>query len=271
MSTRCFSRPFLFACLCIFTLALVLGYAQSSSAGQVTLEWGASSGPGVAGYKVYYGTQSRTYPNVFDVGNTTRYTVTGLQEGTTYYFAVTAYNLSRLESAYSTEVSTKICGYAISPTSQSFQASGGSTTVSVTASSGCAWTASSGVAWVTITSGSSGTGNGTVALTVAPNTGGARATGVTIAGRTFTVTQAGGTPTVSTYKINASDGYGGSITPEGVISVKAGASQTFSIKPRSGYRIRSVIVDGKSVGRVSSYTFTNVRANHTIRATFRQR
>jgi hypothetical protein len=53
--------------------------------------------------------------------------------------------------------------------------------------------------------------------------------------------------------------------------VKAGASQTFSIKPKFLYRISSVTVDGKSVGAVSSYTFANVNGNHTIQATFRRK
>jgi len=269
---RCFKRPFLFISLCVFTLAALLGHVENSQAAQVRLEWNASSGTNVAGYKIYYGTQSRGYTNSVDAGNTTNYTVTGLQEGATYYFAVTAYDASRLESVYSDEVIAIACAYSISPGSQSFSASGGSTTVSVTASQGCTWSASSGVPWVTITSGSSGIGNGTVSLTVASNSGGARGGGITIARMTFMVTQAEGSPpTASVYTITASAGSGGSITPSGDVTVKAGASQTFRIKPNSRYRISSVTVDGNSVGAVSRYTFTNVNANHTIHATFSRR
>jgi fibronectin type 3 domain-containing protein len=268
LPTRCFKRTVLFGCLCIFTLAALLGHAQSSRAAQVILAWDANSESNLAGYKVHYGTQSRVYTNFIDVGKTMIYTVAGLQEGATYYFAVTAYNVSRLESGYSNEVSSTTCAYSISPAGQSFGASGGSTTVGVTASPGCSWIASSGVQWVTITSGSSGTANGTVGLTVASNTGGARAGGISIAGETFTVTQTESSPTASSYTITASTGSGGSITPTGVVSVKAGASQTFRIKPGSRYRISSVTVDGRSVGAVSSYTFTSVNANHTISVTF---
>jgi hypothetical protein len=357
-STRSLRKPLLFACLYIFILAAVLGNVQSSHAVQLSLEWNANSEPDVTGYKLHYGTQSRSYSNVINVGKTISYTVTGLLEGTTYYFALTAYNVSGLESAYSSEVSTtstpsctysisssgqsfsgsggtttvsvtapqgcawnassgvswvtitsggsgsgngtvalsvasntggsraagvtiagktfmvtqaageSSCTYSISPTSGSFSGSGGTATVNVTAPQGCAWNASSGVSWVTITSGGSGTGNGTVALSVASNTGGSRTTGVTIAGKTFTVTQAAGAATVSDYTITASAESGGSVSPSGSVSVKAGASQTFRIKAGPRYRISSIIVDGTSVGAVSSYTFRNVNANHTIHATF---
>ncbi|HXY54423.1 MAG TPA: Ig-like domain-containing protein, partial [Nitrospirota bacterium] len=68
--------------------------------------------------------------------------------------------------------------------------------------------------------------------------------------------------------ITASAGAGGSISPSGSVSVTSGASQTFTITPNAGYSITSVLVDGVSQGAVTSYTFTNVTANHTISATF---
>lgn len=84
------------------------------------------------------------------------------------------------------------CTYSISPTSASVVAGGGTGSVSVTASVGCAWTATSNATFITITSGSSGTGNGSVGYSVAANTGsGSRVGTATIAGLTFTVTQAG--------------------------------------------------------------------------------
>lgn len=95
------------------------------------------------------------------------------------------------------------CTNTISPTSQSFGATGGTGSVSVTTSSGCNWTATSNASWLTITSGSSGSGNGTVAYTVAGNTSNSQRTGtMTIAGKIFTVTQAGTTlPTAQTWSI----------------------------------------------------------------------
>ena len=61
----------------------------------------------------------------------------------------------------------------------------------------------------------------------------------------------------------------GKIAPAaGMITVPKGKSETFTITPDSGYHIKDVLVDGKSVGAVSTYTFENVMDNHTIHATF---
>jgi hypothetical protein len=80
------------------------------------------------------------------------------------------------------------CSFSIFPTGRSFPASGGQATVSVTAPDGCAWTAVSNVSWITILSGASGSGNGTVSYSVASTTR-ARSGTMTIAGQTSTVRQ----------------------------------------------------------------------------------
>src|SRR4030043_821228 len=77
---------------------------QSALAAQIKLAWDANTESNLAGYKVYYGTSSKSYTGSVDVGNTTAYDLTGLTEGKTYYIAVTAYNTSSTESVYSTEV-----------------------------------------------------------------------------------------------------------------------------------------------------------------------
>ncbi len=92
------------------------------------------------------------------------------------------------------------CAYSINPTSQSFPGSGGSGSVAVTTQAGCAWTAASNASFITITSGSSGNGSGAVNYTLAANSGAARTGTITIAGQTFTVTQAAGSS--CTYSIN---------------------------------------------------------------------
>jgi hypothetical protein len=71
-----------------------------------------------------------------------------------------------------------------------------------------------------------------------------------------------------TYTITASAGSGGSISSPGVNTVNPGSSKTFTITPNTGYHIADVQVDGGSVGAVSTYTFTNITANHTISAIF---
>jgi chitinase len=74
----------------------------------------------------------------------------------------------------------------------------------------------------------------------------------------------------TTYTVTASAGSNGSISPSGTVSVNQGGSQSFAVTPRSGYHAADVLVDGKSVGAVAGYTFSNVTANHTISASFEQ-
>ncbi len=73
-------------------------------------------------------------------------------------------------------------------------------------------------------------------------------------------------PTAPT--ITASAGTGGTISPSGVIRVLEGTSQTFTITPKPGYIIASVVVNGQNVGAVSSYTFENVVSVQKIEARF---
>ncbi len=68
--------------------------------------------------------------------------------------------------------------------------------------------------------------------------------------------------------IDASADKNGTITPDGKIRVRRNANKTFEIKPNAGYQISDVQVDGKSVEAKSTYTFENVKENHTISATF---
>jgi hypothetical protein len=93
--------------------------------------------------------------------------------------------------------------------------------------------------------------------------------------RTATSTQATGVTYLSefqvaepTYTITASAGAGGSIAPSGLVTLPYGGSQSYSITPLTGYVILDVLVDGVSQGPISSYSFTNVTASHTIQASF---
>ena len=85
---------------------------------------------------------------------------------------------------------------------------------------------------------------------------------------TFRRTGGGGVVTPTQYTITAEAGDGGSISPSGKVRVDRGDDQTFRITPDDGYEIADVLVDGKSVGAVSRYTFENVRASHTIEVVF---
>ena len=68
--------------------------------------------------------------------------------------------------------------------------------------------------------------------------------------------------------ITASAGPNGSIEPAGAVIVDCGSSQTFSIRHDACYRVADVVVDGVSKGAVSSFTFTDLNASHTITASF---
>ncbi|NLD93995.1 MAG: choice-of-anchor D domain-containing protein [Fibrobacter sp.] len=71
-----------------------------------------------------------------------------------------------------------------------------------------------------------------------------------------------------TFTISATAGNGGAISPSGTVNVGENSSQLFIITPVGGYKVSDVLVDGVSVGADTSYTFSNVTANHTIAASF---
>jgi Viral BACON domain/Putative binding domain, N-terminal len=98
------------------------------------------------------------------------------------------------------------CTYTISPTNQAIAAAGGpGSTITVTTAAHCGWTATSNVSWMTITSGATGTGNGSVSFTAQLNNSGAPRTGtLTIAGRAYTVSQIDAAPEPCTYEISPS-------------------------------------------------------------------
>jgi hypothetical protein len=70
------------------------------------------------------------------------------------------------------------------------------------------------------------------------------------------------------YEINATAGPNGTINPSGLVSVLAGADQAFTISPNGGYEVLDIKIDDLSTGPLTSYTFTNVTANHTINVIF---
>ncbi|MBE6996040.1 MAG: hypothetical protein E7429_04860 [Ruminococcaceae bacterium] len=74
--------------------------------------------------------------------------------------------------------------------------------------------------------------------------------------------------TKQNYTIKASAGEGGTISPEGAVTVAKGESVTFTFTPEVGYRVKTVKVDQKVVTADSSYTFETVKSNHTIEVTY---
>jgi hypothetical protein len=76
-----------------------------NTAFSATLVWDPNSESDLAGYRVYTGTRPGEYSSIADVGKTTEYPLTNVTPGTTYYFAVTAYDTAGLESDFSQEIS----------------------------------------------------------------------------------------------------------------------------------------------------------------------
>jgi hypothetical protein len=93
-----------------------------------------------------------------------------------------------------------------------------------------------------------------------------------IASYTFTNVQANHTIAATfgggNTSIVATAGTGGTITPSGTVSPGCGSDQAFTITPDGCDTIADVVVDGVSIGAVSTYTFTGVQAGHTITASF---
>jgi sugar lactone lactonase YvrE len=169
---------------------------------EAPLTWNAS--PGATSYDVYFGT-SAPPPLVANTPALT-YTPAVLSPATTYYWAIGARNSAGANASMPFSFTTG-CVAALSPLSAVSPAAGTSGTIPITAASSCAWTAASTVSWITISSGASGTGNGSVAYKVAADTGAARIGTINVSGQLFTITQAV-SPLISTLA-------GGSVPPTG--------------------------------------------------------
>jgi len=199
-------------------------YAQ---AGQVSLAWDANTEPALGGYQLYYGQTSGNYTANADVGHQTSYTLTGLQEGTTYYFAAKAYNTSRTTSSgFSNEISTTIATTA--PTAN-FSAS-----------------PTSGTAPLTVTFTDTSTGNITAWSWSFGD-------GSSSTAKTAVKTYANpGTYTVSLTVTGA----GGNNTATKIISATSAAPvANFSASPTSGRAPLAVTFTNSSSGNVTSYSW----------------
>jgi uncharacterized protein (TIGR03437 family) len=153
------------------------------------------------------------------------------------------------------------CTYAITPTSANVAATGGTGMVAVTAGTGCMWTATSNAGFITITSGASGTGNGTVAYTVATNTGAARTGTLTVAGLTFTVNQAAGTQ--CTYAVIPTSTNVGATGGTGSVSVTTAAGCTYTATSNAAFITITSGASGTGNGTVTYTVAANTGAART--------
>src|ERR1700737_3700494 len=101
---------------------------------EVTLAWDPDSDPAVVGYRLHSGTTSGVYTQTMEAGNATSILVSNLVAGQTYYFAVTAYNSSAVESAFSNQVSYTAPGSSPTPTPTPSPTAGPSPTPTPTSS-----------------------------------------------------------------------------------------------------------------------------------------
>lgn len=128
-----------------------------------------------------------------------------------------------------------LCPVAISPASQDVPAASSTGSVAVTAAGDCGWTTSSSVSWITVTSGASGIGNGTVAFSVASNTGVQRNGTVAIGDQTFTVNQADVNAPVCNFSIlpavAAVNPSGGNVP----VTVQAGATCSWTARSNASW------------------------------------
>ncbi len=153
-----------------FTIFFLIMTGSLVLAADVKLAWDPNSETDLAGYKVYYGTASRVYGPSIPLGKVTTYTVAGLTPGT-YYFAVTAFNSSGLESGYSNEVFTTIgTGDATPPAVVITSPTSGATYNTTSSPLSIAGTASDNIGVTQVTwvnsRGGSGTASGTTSWSV---------------------------------------------------------------------------------------------------------
>jgi hypothetical protein len=117
------------------------------------------------------------------------------------------------------------CSYTISPASLNINSTSATTTITVTTGSSCAWAATTASPFIAFLSSASGIGSGSVFIAISDNNGPSRTGTVTIAGQTFTVTQAGASVSASFQLLDPSTS-GGSPTFECRIRSATAATPT---------------------------------------------
>jgi hypothetical protein len=147
------------------------------------------------------------------------------------------------------------CTYTLSTTSLSAASTGASVSIGVTTAAGCGWTATSSATFAAITSGSAGTGNGTVAVTVAENLGDARTATLTIAGQSVTLAQAASDPLFGNWSGTIAKGAG---CPA---ALPASAAWTGTVR-RNSFGQSEFVISVPSVGVVNQVLPLTLNGNN---------
>jgi hypothetical protein len=117
---------------------------------------------------------------------------------------------------------TPVCSIAIAPASLTFASEGGTGGVTVTTPAACTWSVTGSAPWITITAGSTGSGPGSVAYSVAPNPATeSRSGSLTVGGQTHAVTQQGRPATVCIYDLSPGSAEFGKDAATGIFAVSA--------------------------------------------------
>jgi len=181
------SNPFNFASSCSYALS---GTSASATAAGGTAQVGVTT----AGTCTWTASESLSWVSLNNTSGTGSGSVTITIAANTSTSARTGVVTVAGQAFTITQAGATPCSYTLSGTSASVPASGGTTPVNVATAGSCAWTASESLSWASLNT-ASGTGNGSVTITVAANTSASARTGVvTVAGQAFTITQAGVTP-----------------------------------------------------------------------------
>ena len=155
----------------------------------------------------------------------------------------------------------------LTPTSQNIGAAGGSGSTAVSTNTVCVWTAVSNVPWITVTSGANGVGNGSVAFSIAANTGASRTGTLEIARRVFTVTQgaaAAAPQPQCAYTINPSNRDFPVLGGAGTVSVTAvGSSCSWTTTSNAAWITVTSGANGNGNGSVGFFVAANVGAART--------
>ena len=151
------------------------------------------------------------------------------------------------------------CTYSISPTSANVSSDGANGTINVSTVEGCGWNAVSNASWITVTSGANGSGNGTVAYSVAANTGAARTGTITVAGHTFTINQTGG----CTYSISLTSANVSSDGANGTVNVSTDEGCGWSANSDVSWLVITSGFNGSGNGTISYTVAANNGAERT--------
>jgi len=188
---------------CVFPLTATPEHAETGE--DVVLRWGATTGCGsgaFVGFRLWAEPPGGTFTAIADLLPAQRTYTYRLMVPGVYRFYVEAFyacvinpctSVPNEKSAIVAVTAQLPCSYTMSDAAQ-FTARGGTGTVTVMTAAGCAWSALSQSPFITITSGASGSGPGSVVFAVGVNHGGTRTGAVMIAARTIAVSQAGPVP-----------------------------------------------------------------------------